>query len=161
MRRTTSDNPIPYIISGVAVLAAVVGGIAYAINEQPTQRTASKPTNKSVIRDWLKENLHDADFEEVKWFTPVEATDIRIYNEEHDSEGTKRRRYNDGLVWQKSVGGTLVRLRYRARVPAGGKMLFDETFNVMPGDKGGVIWWQHPSENVLVATGSQSRLMTD
>jgi hypothetical protein len=157
MRRSRPDNPLPYIVAGgLALLVAVAGG-AYMLDAQPhvtPKRTAAQ--HKRVIRSWLKDNLHDADYEEVEWFEPLKPEQVRIFISDDDADRSKK---NDVLAWAKFPASnlTLVRLRYRARVLAGGKRLCDETFFI----RGGKMLAYEDSEDVLLVDGVQSRLMID
>lgn len=145
--RPRRDNPVLYIVAGVGGLLGFVLLIAYALDSQPhVSATSEGSSAKAAIRAYLKDNLNDADFEEIKWYPPLPAKGLKIAVIDGDSRTEIDHR--EGMV--------LVRLRFRARNLAGAKIQKDETFFVV----GSRVLGQETSSMVSIFDGANRR-MTD
>ncbi len=80
---------------------------------------------KSAIRKYLKANLNDPDFEEIKWWPsdPLEKSLVYTYPDNDDN----LRMWDN---WWKPIikPGISVRLKYRAKNPLGARIIFDQVF---------------------------------
>ena len=113
------------VVIGVVIVAAGIAGFGVPLVGSPEQR---------AVRAWLKENLPDGEWEEVRWWpaknlwTDKEAREI--YRKRVQDYAEYPGIYSDKPVFENP---RLIRLKYRYRNMLGGPGIADEVFEIVDG----------------------------